>query len=443
MRRQVSPKVVAFSILVVLGIIQLLYWRGLVWQPKGSPQMKGGGISMQPPAAAHGGLKEALVETLAGDGTPGYQDGRTYRARFDGPAAIASGPDGCLYVADSRNHRIRRITPEGVVTTVAGGGPVATLAGSFADGPVEESRFRLPAGIAVARSGDIYVADTGNHRLRLIRGGKVSTLAGGDTPRDEDGFPGGGYADGPGSSARFHSPAGLALDVSGNLYVADVGNQAIRKVAPGGTVNTLAHGAPLVAPSALCLLPDGSLMVADPGQGKLFALSGGSLQPVGDGQIIWPNFHSDPAGLGQFRLQQPSAIVEAADGLLYVADSTWNSLFFLTPDRKAFLVAGSVILGHPSGGYYDGSGEKAGFLTPVSFASGPRGTLYVADFGNNCIRKLTAHISPDLLLSPSPPSRPGGARWLQERGTGAHRNRLSPGSQFSPGGDIRGKERNP
>ena len=142
---------------------------------------------------------------------------------------MAVDGSGNVYVADSGNYTIRKITPAGVVSTLAG------LAGSSgsADGTGSAARFYYPTGVAVDGSGNVYVADTGNYTIRKITpAGVVSTLAGlaGST----------GSADGTGSAARFYYPYGVAVDGSGNVYVADTGNYTIRKITPAGVVSTLA-----------------------------------------------------------------------------------------------------------------------------------------------------------------------------------------------------------
>jgi sugar lactone lactonase YvrE len=157
------------------------------------------------------------VTTIAGDGTSDYADGAGTAARFDSPCGIAVDAAGNLYVADTDNHRIRKIDPTGNVTTIAGGGT-----NGHADGAGTAARFNMPYGIAIDAAGNLYVADTGNHRIRKIDPtGNVTTIAGGGTN---------GHADGAGTAARFNMPYGVAIDATGNLYVADTENHRIRKL---------------------------------------------------------------------------------------------------------------------------------------------------------------------------------------------------------------------
>jgi len=170
---------------------------------------------------------DGTVSTFAGTGIPGSADG-TDTATFNSPLGVATDQSGNVYVADYGNDLIRKITPTGVVSTVAGKPGVS----GSADGLDTAARFNLPESVAVDASGNIYVADNGNNEIRKITpSGQVSTLAG-------DGSA--GKDNGKGSGATFNSPFGLAVDASGNIYVADSGNNLIRKVTPDGTVSTFA-----------------------------------------------------------------------------------------------------------------------------------------------------------------------------------------------------------
>jgi streptogramin lyase len=201
----------------------------LVWSPRDVAVDASGTVYVADPKrhCIRKATPSGEVTTLAGGEVAGLADGTGAAAKFAGPSGVAVDASGTVYVADSGNDRIRKVTPSGKVTTLAGRGERG-----FADGKGASARFRYPGGVAVDASGTVYVADSGNNRIRKVTpSGQVTTLAG----RGEWGF-----ADGKGASARFWSPRGVAVDASGTVYVADSGNNRIRKVTPSGQVTTLA-----------------------------------------------------------------------------------------------------------------------------------------------------------------------------------------------------------
>lgn len=215
---------------------------------------------------------EGAVTTLAGSWEDGYKDGFGADAQFKVPASVAVDDAGNVYVADTNNHRIRLVSPEGEVTTLAG--PLTSgYAAGYADGPAAEAKFNGPRSVALDGAGNVYVADTGNHCVRVISSdGQVSTLAGAKEPS---------YADGQGAEARFSFPAGIAVDGDGNLYVADTANHRIRKITPDGAVTTVAGSgepggadgpaleAQFRAPEGVAVDPDGNIVVADTGNHRI------------------------------------------------------------------------------------------------------------------------------------------------------------------------------
>jgi sugar lactone lactonase YvrE len=212
------------------------------------------------------------VTTLAGSSSsPSYKDGTGTAAWFNTPVGISIDSAGTLYVADSANHVIRKITSAGVVTTFVGS---ANLAGTI-DGTGLAAKFNAPAGVAVSSAGTVYVADTSNDTLRVVTtAGVVSTLAGvGQTAGASDGF---------GSSALFNLPTGLAIDASGNIYLADTANSTIRKIDASGVVTTFAglagiaglqdgtgSGAWFNQPKGLTVDSAGNVYVADTGNASI------------------------------------------------------------------------------------------------------------------------------------------------------------------------------
>jgi sugar lactone lactonase YvrE len=220
-----------------------------------------------------------FLGTVAGSaGIAGSSDGTGTAARFSGPAGIAVLPDFTVFVSDTAANRIRRISPTGVVTSLT----TSSVAG-FGDGSAAAARFNGPTGLAVDRSGNLFIADTGNNVIRRLgTDGIVTTIAGTAGVA--------GFTDGRGTASTLNGPTALAFDASGNLYVADTGNNAIRQVAPSGLVTTMigtgsaghANGpgrtAMLSAPTGLAVDAAGRLVIADGGN-RVVRLASPAAQP--------------------------------------------------------------------------------------------------------------------------------------------------------------------
>lgn len=167
-----------------------------------------------------------VVSTLAGSGAKGSDDGLDTAATFNLPEALAVDAAGNVYVADNGNDLIRKVTPAGQVSTFAGSGQPGS-----SDGTGKTASFNSPFGIAIDANGNLYVADSGNNLIRKITpGGAVTTIAGSGSR---------GANDGTGKAASFNTPAGIAVDKAGNIYVADENNNLIRKITQAGTVTTI------------------------------------------------------------------------------------------------------------------------------------------------------------------------------------------------------------
>lgn len=255
---------------------------------------------------------DGFVFTLAG-GTRGFMDGRGGAARFDTPSGVALDATGAIYVADTANNAIRRVSPEGDVTTVAGTG-----APGFADGPSDQARFNGPIGVAVDRSGRILVADTYNDRIRVIDSdGMVTTLAGGGEP---------GWADGFTDEARFNSPSGIAVAPDGRVVVADTGNGALRQIDADGRETTSLDIALLARPAAVAVGHDGEIYVTDD-RGWIQAINAdGAERTLAGGRS---GFRDGAVRDAAFR--RPSGLAVLGEGRLVVAD-TGNALVRLVAE---------------------------------------------------------------------------------------------------------------
>ena len=210
------------------------------------------------------------VYTFVGWGEAGFADGPRGTSAFNGPSAIAFGPNGYLYVADTLNHVIRRVCPAFYTTTIAG----VPGEHGYANGQAAAALFDSPAGIAVTADGRIFVADTGNHVIRVIENGVVRTLAGSHQESEDGYYMVGGFADGIGANALFNQPRGLEL-WGVNLLVADSANHSIRMITPAGVVTTVV-GAEFTGddPEALHFpmgisVHENRLYIADSGNNKI------------------------------------------------------------------------------------------------------------------------------------------------------------------------------
>lgn len=267
-------------------------------------------------------LDNGSVQTVAG-GQEGFADGVDAAAEFNTPSGIAFDTAGNLYIADTGNHAIRKRTPQGVVTPLAGDGSAG-----FRDGAAAQARFNGPIGVAVDAQGRVYVADTYNDRIRVIApDGQVSTLAGGALP---------GMADGVGDQARFDTPTDLKVDAHGVVWVADMRNDAIRRIAPDGSVSTLIGGDPadlsplLHRPMTLALTHDGVLYVGD--------ASGRVLQVTRAGHVVTMSGEDVMQ-----RMSRPAGIAVDAQGAVYVSDAGSARVHRLVPATAANANAAPVV----------------------------------------------------------------------------------------------------
>lgn len=342
-----------------------------------------------------------LLSLLAGSpyGAGGV-DGTGAAASFNDPIGAAADSSGNVYVADTDNNMIRKITPAGVVTTLAGS---ASSAGS-ADGTGTGASFHRPLGLAVDSAGTVYVADSGNNTIRKVTSaGVVTTLAG-----TAGVF---GSADGTGTAASFTLPTGLAVDGAGNLYVADSVNGTIRKITSAGVVTTLA-GTPGVIGSAdgtgtsasfnypfgLAVDGAGNVCVADTYNGTIRVVTSAGVVTTLAGTARVTGSADGTGAAASFR--QPFGLAADGAGNLYVADTGNNTIRKITAAGVVTTLAGTA----GATGSADGTGAAASFSEPFGVAVDSAGNAYVADSSNNTIRKITSAAAVSTLAGAVPVS---------------------------------------
>jgi sugar lactone lactonase YvrE len=310
-------------------------------------------------------------------------------ALLKAPEGIALGPDGSLYIADKLDHRIRRVAPDGIITTVAGTG----VAGYSGDGgPAASAQLAFPEGIAVGPDGSVYVADTGNHRIRKITpDGIITTVAGTGTP----GYSGDG---GPAAKAELSSPTGVSVCPGGIICIADKGNNRVRSIRPDGTIRLVAgngkpgysgDGGPAVQaslnyPNRVFLRPDGYIFIADTGNHRIARISpDGTIETFcGDGT---PAFSGDGGPAKSARLQWPRGIAPGPRGELYIADSGNQRVRRILPDGFIDTILGA------GAQCYDIEGCSAMHMVlkkPVSVAACMCGSIYIVDSEDNKARVI-------------------------------------------------------
>ena len=321
---------------------------------------------------------QGIVTTLAGSGVQGFANGTGTDAQFQWSYGLAVDSSKNVYVADGSNYRIRKITSSGVVSTFAGSGTEGT-----ANGTGTGAQFSYTEGVAVDTSGTVYVADSSNNLIRKITSAGVVTTLAGSTQ---------GSADGTGAGAQFYEPSDIVVDASGNLYVTDAENHRIRKVTQAGVVTTFAGSgaigsadgtgtsAQFVYPESIAIDSTGNLFVADmfgntirkiTTVGVVTTFAGSGVAGFADGTGTNAQFYS-PAGIA----------IDSANNM-YVADKSNNRIRKITPAGVVTTIAGSGVAG-----FADGTGTNAQFMTPTGIDVDSTGTLYVADAQNYRIRMI-------------------------------------------------------
>ena len=336
-------------------------------------------------------VASGTIETVAGQGRTGDvgDGGPALAAELARPSALLAAPDGSVFIGEFDNHRVRRVDPSGVITTVAGTGEPGS---SDDGGPATEAQLRIPAGLALDAMGNLYIADYSTHRIRRVDSvGIITTVAG----TGERGFSGDG---GPATEAQLNFPQGLALDGAGNLYIADRFNARIRRVDPSGIITTIAgtgersfggDGGPateatMSSPWGLALDGMGNLYIADTSDHRIRRVdpSGVMTTVAGTGER---GFGGDGGPATEAQLSVPQGVAVDPAGNLYIAD--WSNVRVRRVDPAGTI---ETVVGSGDWGFSgDGGPATAARLTPpTAVAVGHDGSLYVADERNRRVRQV-------------------------------------------------------
>jgi len=330
-----------------------------------------------------------IVNVAAGNGLQSYagDGGAAALAELNGPAGIAIDQAGTLYIADSVNHRIRRVTASGAIDTIAGNG---TPGFSGDGGPATQAQLNGPLGVALDSSGNIYIADTNNNRIRKVSSaGTISTIGGNGNASF--------YGDGsPAGQASVHAPEGLAVAADGTVYIADTSNQRVRKIAPDGVISTVAgtgqagfggdggQGTAAALNQPVSVAPDcsGILYIADLGNGRVRAVS-----PQGYISTVAGNGSSGGGGDGFAAtgapLAGPQGVAVDGAGSLYIAEAGGNTLRRVGTDGTISTIAGSGTCCYSGDG---GPAIAAALNSPRYVTVDAAGDIYFTDYGNNAVR---------------------------------------------------------
>ena len=347
-------------------------------------------------------VSKGTITTVAGGGNSLGDGGPAISALLERPSGIAVDSSGNLYIADTSDYRVRKVSA-GTITTVAGNG---TNGFSGDGGPATRASLAQPLGVAVDSAGNLYIADSSNsnassNRVRKVAGGTITTLAG----NGNSGFSGDG---GPASSATLNFPSGVAVDSDGNLYIADTYNNRVRKVS-GGTITTVAgngnqgfsgDGGPAVSaalshPQAVAVDPTGNLYISDTGNIRVRRVSNGTITTVaGNGTVTQsagngsPGFNGDGGPATDASFGDPTGLATDSAGNFYIADYTDHRI------RKVSNGTITTVAGNGTGGFSGDGGPatSASLFYPNGIALDSAGNLYIADGSNLRVRKVSGGI---------------------------------------------------
>jgi len=367
---------------------------------------------------ASGGSSAGTITTIAGGGKPSSAEigdgGPATSASLSEPWGVAVDPKGNVFIADSQNNRVRKVTPGGKITTFAGTGKCC-FGGD--GGPATMARLFGPAGVATDVHGNVFIADFGNNRVRKVSSrGTITTIAGrgdGVFPGRGSGFSGDG---GPAKSALLDDPYGVAVDPKGNVFIADTGNDRVRKVSRSGTITTIAGGgkppsadigdggpatsASLDRPYGVAVDAKGQVFIADRRLIRVRKVSrSGTITTIADPTL----------------LLEPTGVATDRTGNVYVVDAGLEQVFRIGADGKITRIAGAGGIASPARNG-DGNGDggpatSALFQTPEGVAVDVKGNVYIADTYASRVRKVWSGGGGTPTPAKPGPTLPKGPAW--------------------------------
>lgn len=335
-----------------------------------------------------------IITTIAGDGDAGYSgDGAAATAaELNHPINITFDHSGNLFIADQNNHAIRKVTPSGIISVVAGNG---SLGFTGDNGPAIAAQLNYPAGISFNTSGDLFIADQYNNVIRKVNSsGIISTVAGGGIGGDG----------GPATDARLVLPAGITMDRFDNLYIAEYGNNRVRKVDASGTITTVAGifihlgysgddgpatAAELCEPNDVAINVAGNLLIVDKNNNSIRQVSAsGTITTIAghfSSCIEFGSYGGDGAAATAAHLNGPMGVVADVSGNIYIADQANAVIRKINTSGIISTIAGNNIHGYSGD---NGIATSAQLRSPIGLAMDSLGNLYVADQYNNRVRKI-------------------------------------------------------
>jgi sugar lactone lactonase YvrE len=363
-----------------------------------------------------------IIQTVAGNGTSAFSgdNGAAATASLSDPFGVAVDAIGNLYIADTSNHRIRKVDTSGIIATVAGNG----IEGHSGDGgPATSASLNTPIGVAVDTARNLYIADAFNNRIRKVNAaGVITTVAG----NGDAGFSGDHAA---ATNASLSAPFGVAVDKAGNLYIADTSNHRVRKVDTSGTITTVAGNgtesfsgdggaatrASLNFPTGVTMDRAGDLFITDQSNHRIRKVNAAGVitTVAGNGDA---GFSGDHAAATNASLDLPIGTAVDSTGNLYIADTSNHRIRRVSTDGMVTTVAGNGIGGFSGDG---STASRATLNSPSGVAVDVAGNLYIADSSNNRIRKLNN--------IPSAPRGPRGSAQVSE-GQGPSASPFNPRS---------------